>query len=245
MKRPLRLLPLLVLPLGLSLFAFVPPSIADGRAPLILAQGRSQEAGEGGDRGGPGGPGGPGGMGRPPRMDFAAAASQLGVSEQALKDALGAPPDGGPGESGDRPPTGVGRGQGQGQGRGQGQGQGRGQGRGNRPPHPDFAAAASTLGVSEEALKDALWDNRTFPRLAEAATSLGISEATLKSALGIPTERPATPEAMEALHEQRPTLTEAAATLGISEDELKAALGVPANFEPGQHRDRGTGRGTR
>ena len=63
---------------------------------------------------------------RPPRPDFAAAATKLGVSEQQLKDALGVPAN---------PPGGD---------------------RNQRPPRPDFAAAATKLGVTEQQLKDAL-----------------------------------------------------------------------------------------
>ncbi|MEA5504301.1 hypothetical protein VB735_14495 [Halotia wernerae UHCC 0503] len=69
----------------------------------------------------------PEGQRRPPRPDFAAAATKLGVTEQQLKDALGVPAN---------PPT---------------QGD-----RNQRPPRPDLKAAAAKLGVTEQQLKDAL-----------------------------------------------------------------------------------------
>lgn len=142
---------------------------------------------------------------------------------------------------------GQGQGHGQGQGRGQGQGHGQNRGQGQESDHSgghhaNLAAAAETLGVSETALKDALWNNRQFPRLEAAATQLGISLETLQAALGMPQTRPESREEMEAIHQQRPTLAEAASTLGISEAELREALGVPEGMEPGEHRggsDRG------
>lgn len=69
----------------------------------------------------------PDGQHRPPRIDFAAAAAKLGVTEAQLKDALGVPAN---------PPNPSDRNQ--------------------RPPRPDFAAAATKLGVTEAQLKDAL-----------------------------------------------------------------------------------------
>ena len=64
---------------------------------------------------------------RPPRIDFAAAATKLGVTEAQLKDALGVPAN---------PPSPSDTNQ--------------------RPPRPDFKAAAAKLGVSEQQLTDAL-----------------------------------------------------------------------------------------
>ena len=63
----------------------------------------------------------------PPRPDFAAAATKLGVTEAQLKAALGVPAN--PPNPGDRS---------------------------QRPPRPDFAAAATKLGVTEAQLKAAL-----------------------------------------------------------------------------------------
>ncbi|NJN20601.1 MAG: class I SAM-dependent methyltransferase [Leptolyngbya sp. RL_3_1] len=63
--------------------------------------------------------------------DFAAAAAQLGVSEAALKTALGVPETPPELDENGRPV-------------------------GDHPPRPDFAAAAAQLGVSEDALLDAL-----------------------------------------------------------------------------------------
>ena len=49
---------------------------------------------------------------------------------------------------------------------------------------PDFAAAATTLGVTEEALIDALGDpQQGHPDFAAAAAVLGITEAELRKAL--------------------------------------------------------------
>ena len=55
------------------------------------------------------------------------------------------------------------------------------QGAGSRP---DLASAASKLGISEQALKDAL--GAPPPNFATAAQKLGITEAELKTALGVP-----------------------------------------------------------
>jgi len=189
---------------------------------------------------------GPGAMGdsmhhRPEPINFAGAAAQLGVTEQALKDALGVPlmpmsPDEdmpGDRDRGQGAGQRAGQGQGRNQGMGQGIGQGMGQGMGMGHHRPDFAAAATQLGVTEDALKDALWDNRTFPHIAAAAEELGIPMERLKQALGIPTERPSTFEERP----PRPDLAAAAAQLGISEERLKEALGVPPHMG-----DRGMGR---
>jgi hypothetical protein len=113
----------------------------------------------------------PEGEKRPPRPDFKAAATKLGVSEQQLKDALGVPAN---------PPTGD---------------------RNQRPPRPDFKAAATKLGVSEQQLKDALGvpanpptgdrsQRPPRPDFKAAATKLGVSEQQLKDALGVPPHPP-------------------------------------------------------
>ncbi len=58
-----------------------------------------------------------------------------------------------------------------------------------QPQHPDLAAAAQKLGISEQALINALGQGR--PNLEQAATTLGISVEALTQALGIPSqERP-------------------------------------------------------
>lgn len=139
---------------------------------------RKQDSQKGKRRGGP---------------DFAAAASELGITEEALKTALGVPET--PPEEGQRPPrpdfeaaasqlgiteealkTALGVPEG---------------GRGRR--RPDFEAAATQLGVTEEALKTALGVPETRPEngqrpprpdFAAAATQLGVTEAELKEALG-------------------------------------------------------------
>jgi len=64
---------------------------------------------------------------QPPRIDFAAAAAKLGVTEAQLKNALGVPAN---------PPSASGRNQ--------------------RPPRPDLKAAAAKLGVTEQQLINAL-----------------------------------------------------------------------------------------
>lgn len=69
----------------------------------------------------------PDGQRKRPRIDFAAAATKLGVTEAQLKDALGVPAN---------PPNPSER--------------------GARPPRPDFKAAAAKLGVTEQQLIDAL-----------------------------------------------------------------------------------------
>ncbi|MEM8779301.1 MAG: hypothetical protein AAGF26_10605 [Cyanobacteria bacterium P01_G01_bin.49] len=63
---------------------------------------------------------------KPPRRDLKAAAAELEVTEQQLKDSLGVP---------DNPPE---------------------LSKGRRPPRPDLKAAAAELGVPEQQLKDAL-----------------------------------------------------------------------------------------
>ena len=57
---------------------------------------------------------------------------------------------------------------------------------GNGPPQggPDLAAAAKKLGISEQALRDAL--GPPPPNLAVTAQKLGISEQALRDALGVP-----------------------------------------------------------
>jgi hypothetical protein len=66
---------------------------------------------------------------------------------------------------------------------GAGQGPGGG-GEGGQGPAPDLAAAAARLGVSQDALMQAL--GPPPPDLAAAAAKLGVSEPALKAALGVP-----------------------------------------------------------
>ena len=116
----------------------------------------------------------PQGHRRRPRIDFAAAAQKLGVTEAQLKDALGVPAN---------PPNGADR--------------------NGRPPRPDFAAAAEKLGVTEQQLKDALGVPANPPNSSDrngrpprpdfkaAAAKLGVTEQQLTDALGIPPCPPA------------------------------------------------------
>lgn len=100
--------------------------------------------------------------------------------------------------------------------------------KGKRRGSPDFAAAASQLGITEEALKTALGVPETPPEngqrpprpdLAAAASKLGITEEALKNALGVP-------KGGREGH-RRPDFAAAATQLGVTEAALKTALGVP------------------
>lgn len=65
---------------------------------------------------------------------------------------------------------------------------------GERPPRPDFSAAAETLGISEEDLHAALRaSGGPPPNLAKAAETLGITEEALKAALPEPKHPPRRP----------------------------------------------------
>ena len=94
---------------------------------------------------------------------------------------------------------------------------------GRKHQRPDFAAAATELGVTEEALKTALGVPETRPENGQrpprpdfeaAANELGVTEEALKQALGVP--------------RNRPDLDAAATQLGITKTELKTALGLPS-----------------
>lgn len=61
---------------------------------------------------------------------------------------------------------------------------GGGQGTGDQQGQPDLAAAAAKLGITEQALRDAL--GPPPPDFAAAAAKLGITEAALREALGVP-----------------------------------------------------------
>jgi hypothetical protein len=123
-------------------------------------------------------------------------------------------------------------------------------------PRPNFADAASRLGITEAELKTALGIPATPPTngerpprpdFADAAAKLGITETQLKDALRVPEGR-GDQQANQRSHNQasnqqgqmrnqnpsqrpehrHPDFASAAAKLGITEAELKAALGVPA-----------------
>jgi hypothetical protein len=102
---------------------------------------------------------------------------------------------------------------------------------GEKPQRPDFAAAAETLGTTEEALIAALGlpeappsegsreqEKGERPDLAAVAATLGITEDALKSALGEPGQG-------------RPDLAAVASALGITEEALVDAMGMPERGE--------------
>ena len=65
-------------------------------------------------------------------------------------------------------------------------GRGRSGGEGEQPGMPDFAAAAAQLGITEEALMEALGDpSQGQPDFVAAAATLGVTEEALMEALGI------------------------------------------------------------
>jgi hypothetical protein len=139
-----------------------------------------------------------------PRIDFAAAAAKLGVSEAQLKTALGVSNTNT--TTGQKPrrldipgaATKLGVTE---------QQLVEALGIPPRPPRPNFAEAASKLGVSEAQLKEALGvpanpptegdrqQRPPRPDLASAAAKLGVTEQQLVEALGIPPRPPG--------HEQR------------------------------------------
>ncbi len=114
----------------------------------------------------------PNGQRRPPKIDFAAAATKLGVTEAQLKAALGVPA---------QPPSQSDR---------------------SQRPRPDFKAAAAKLGVTEQKLKEALGVPAQPPSQADrsqrpprpdfkaAAAKLGVTEEQLVQALGVPPRPP-------------------------------------------------------
>ncbi|NJL45371.1 MAG: hypothetical protein HC922_05790 [Leptolyngbyaceae cyanobacterium SM2_3_12] len=148
--------------LGLAVFNRVSPALAQGQP--------GQESEQFGGR-----------QGRPGRGDrLAAAAEQLGVTEAALKTALGLPaerpqPDFaaaatqlGTTEAELRTALQDSR-----------------QGEGRRGGRPDWEAVAAQYGVSEAELKTALGlpAERPQPNLAAAAAQLGVNETDLRNAL--------------------------------------------------------------
>ncbi|MFN6502175.1 MAG: hypothetical protein RMX65_035005 [Nostoc sp. DedQUE01] len=106
-----------------------------------------------------------------------------------------------------------------------------------RPPHPDFKAAAAKLGVTEAQLKAALGVPANPPSEADrnqrpprpdfkaAAAKLGVTEAQLKAALGVPANPPS--EADRNQRPPRPDFKAAATKLGVTEQQLIDALGIP------------------
>lgn len=175
-------LPLLLVSVGL-----IAPKVTDAAQPDRIAQATLPQGSQG-ERGG---------HHRGP--DFAAAAEQLGVTEDELKDALGVP---------DQPTLDE-------------------NGRPVRPPRPDFAAAAEQLGVTEDELMQALGAGRhRGPDFAAAATQLGVTEDALKDALGVP-DQPTLDENGRPVRPPRPDFAAAAEQLGVTEDELIDALGIP------------------
>ncbi|MBT3190644.1 MAG: hypothetical protein HN736_13205 [Anaerolineae bacterium] len=144
---------------------------------------------------------------QPPQIDFAAAASTLGITEDELKSAMGEPGQGPPdfltvaaqlGISEEALITALGLPAGGPDGGQQGQSQNQdgqrpqqGQDDGQQRPQIDLATAASTLGVTEDALKTALGEpGQGKPDLAIVATELGVTEEALIDALGIPAGGP-------------------------------------------------------
>jgi hypothetical protein len=126
------------------------------------------------------------------QIDFAAAASELGISEAELREALGITADSST-EPGQRPRLDI-------------------SGAATRlniteerlvealgiRPRPDLAAAAATLGVTEDELKAALGipenpptegeqaERPRRPDFTAAAETLGVTEQQLREALGVP-----------------------------------------------------------
>lgn len=110
-----RVLPLAAIPFVIGTFNLISPNQANAEARFNqIAQANAPNQPPDGQR-------------RPPRIDFAAAATKLGVTEAQLKDALGVPAN---------PPSPSDQNQ--------------------RPPRPDFKGAAAKLGVTEQQLTDAL-----------------------------------------------------------------------------------------
>jgi hypothetical protein len=88
-------------------------------------------------------------------------------------------------------PQGGGQGQPGQQGQQQSRGPRQGDNKGGGRPLIDLASAAAQLGVSEQALHDALGDpGQGPPDLAAAAAILGVSEQELIAALGVPAGGP-------------------------------------------------------
>ena len=90
----------------------------------------------------------------------------------------------------------------------------------------DYAKAATTLGVTEDALKAAMGNPGTpkeKPDTTALATKLGVTEDALKTA-------------MES-QQGKPDNAALAAKLGISEDKVKEAMGTPGQNGTGMFTD--------
>lgn len=137
------------------------------------------------------------------QIDFAAAATKLGITEAQLREALGVNTTNGQKRRPDIKAAATKLGISE-------QQLVQALGLPNRPPGPDFAAAAAKLGVSEAQLKAALGvpanppntgDRRQRPPRPDfqaAAAKLGVTEQQLIEALGVPPhppsgDRPANP----------------------------------------------------
>lgn len=172
---------------------------------------------------------------QPPRINFAAAAAKLGITEAQLKAALGVPANP-PGANGQ--PNGQANGQPNGQNGPMAQ---NGQGQ-KRPPKLDIKGAAAKLGISEQKLVNALGlpPHPPRPDLKAAAAKLGVTEAQLKAALGMPANPPSEPpNGQPGQRPPRPDLKAAAAKLGVTEQQLIDALGIPPRPPEGQGPNQG------
>ena len=152
------------------------------------------------------------------KPDFATVAAQLGVTEEELSDALGIPVCG--------PKNGK-------------QGQGQNGPDAKKGPRVDLEAAASELGVSEEALKTALGERGEGPPdFAAAAEELGVSEEELINALGVPAggknngQHGQGQNGPDGQKRPRIDLEAAASELGVTEEALKTALGERGQGPP-------------
>jgi len=139
-------------------------------------------------------PRGQDGEGRGPKIDMAAAAETLGVSEADLQAALGKPGQGKPDFANVAAQLGVTEeelinalGISVGGPKNGKQGQDQNGPGGQKGPRVNLATVAAELGVTEEALKTALGEREQGPPdFAAAAEELGVSEEALIDALGIP-----------------------------------------------------------
>ena len=149
------------------------------------------------------------------RIDFAAAATQLGTTEAALKEALGVPA---------QPPEGT---------------------RPARPSLEEAATQlgvtkdqlTQALGITIDAQTGQPSRPRTRPDLQAAATQLGVTEDQLKTALGMPERSPT--EGAQGRH-HRFDIAGAATKLGVTEDQLIQALGIPARPDGDRPGDQST-----
>ncbi len=101
---------------------------------------------------------------------------------------------------------------------------------------PDFAAAAGTLGITEDALRDAL--GGPPPNIDAAVVTLGISREVLVAALvaagfNLPTQLLEEGSAAAVQDALQGDFVAAANALGVTEEQLRTALGTtaPPNLE--------------